>query len=128
MRLLRTKKLHVLLFSVTLLTFSGCDQLNPSVNKIAPKTQVAMESRVPVHRFVLTRYEPGVAFDTQTGQLCRTWDWKLMGKPAKPDEQSVGVPQRSLGELTPTCVSLYREHPSGVNTQSEALPDEQPSN
>src|SRR6266851_2130584 len=54
--------------------------------------------------------------------------WPLIVKPAKPDEQSGTVPQRSVGELTPTCLSLYQQYPSGVNPQSEALPDEQPSN
>src|SRR6266478_3456032 len=99
---LKAMKLHSLLFPLILVTLAGCDQLNPSANKSSPKTQ--------------------------TGQLCRTWDWKLIGKPAKPDEQSGTVPQRSVGELTPTCLSLYQQYPSGVNPQSEALPDEQPSN
>jgi hypothetical protein len=122
-------KPHLLLFSITGLIFSGCDQLNTPANKSSStKGQTAKENRVPVHRFVLTRYDAGVAFDTQTGQLCRTWDWKLMGKAAKPDEQSGTVPQRSVGELTPTCLSLYQGYPSGVTTQSEALSDDQPPN
>ena len=125
---LKAMKLHSLLFPLILVTLAGCDQLNPSANKSSPKTQAARENRVPVHRFVLTRYDPGVAFDTQTGQLCRTWDWKLIGKPAKPDEQSGTAPQRSVSEPTPTYLSLYQQYPSGVNPQSEALPDEQPSN
>ena len=35
------------------------------------------------------------------------------------------VPQRSLGELTPTCVSLYQRS-SGVSPETEMLSDEQP--
>jgi hypothetical protein len=77
-----------------------------------------------VHRFVLTRTNGDVAFDTQTGQICRTWDWAPVGKTSKPDPESGNMPQRSFGEFTPTCVSLYKQYPSGVSTESEALADE----
>jgi hypothetical protein len=117
-------------FVVSLLAMSGCDDLNkgmgnvPKVTKEIPK--VTKENRVPVHRFVITR-NPDVAFDTQTGQICRTWEWMPVTKPAKPNENGM-VPQRMPGELSPTCISLYTKYPSGVSTQSEALVDEQPSN
>lgn len=110
-----------------ILTLSGCDELSQTAKKTVT-TQTSKASRVPVHRFVLTRHDADVAFDTQTGQLCRTWDWRLSGKPSKPDAESGTMPQRSIGEFTPTCLTLYREYPSGVNPDSEALLDEQPSN
>jgi len=44
---------------------------------------------------------------------------------AKEDEQNGTIPQCSLGEFTPTCVSLY-ERSSGVSPETETLSDEQP--
>src|SRR5260370_20319756 len=82
---------------------------------------------LPAHRFVLTRYEGGVAFDTQTGQICRTWDWQPAGKTAKQDPQTGLTPQHYFGELAPTCISVYQQYASGTNPQSEEIPDEQPS-
>ena len=83
---------------------------------------------MPVHRFVLTKFNGGVAFDTQTGQICRTWDWESGGEPAKSDPKTGFTPQRVFGEFAPTCLSLYQQYPSGTNPQSESLPDEQPAN
>jgi hypothetical protein len=111
-------KLYSLAFLALLLSFDGCDQLSPKP-KPTPK-----ENRVPVHRFVLTRASEDVAFDTQTGQLCRTWEWTPIGKASKPDPDSGNMPQRKFGEFAPSCLSLYEKYPSGVNTQSEALADE----
>src|SRR5258707_976455 len=88
-----------------ILALSGCEELSQSAKR-AVRTQTTKTSRVPVHRFVLTRYDAGVAFDTQTGQLCRTWEWRLGGKPAKPDAETGTTPQRSIGEFTPTCLTL----------------------
>ena|SRR5947209_16510084 len=108
------------------LAFSGCDEFKQADNtKKPPATKVVRESRIPVHRFVQTRnYD--VAFDTQTGQVCRTWDWTPSGK-GKTDANGVQLP-RVYGEFTPTCLSLYESYPSGVNTPTETIPDEQPSN
>jgi hypothetical protein len=58
-----------------------------------------------------------VAFDTQTGQLCRTWDWSTTGAKATPDKNGI-VPQQATGELTPTCISLYKQYPTGPNGES----------
>jgi hypothetical protein len=111
---------------------ASCDQLNNQTNRPpnkAPKpTVVEKESRVPVHRFVLTRNDFNVAFDTQTGQICRTWGWVPLGKPEKPDVATGSAPQRQFGEFSPTCLSLYQQFPSGMSLESESLPDEQPAN
>jgi hypothetical protein len=104
------------------LLFSGCEGLIPESKQI--KTKVVKENRVPVRRFVLTKYDAGVAFDTQTGQLCKTWEWTPIGKEPPVDKESGGRAQRTLGEFAPTCVSLYKEFPSGTGTTSENLPDE----
>lgn len=101
------------------LAFDGCFDSTPAPKPIAKKVK---ENRVPVHRFVLTKFNPGVAFDSQTGQLCKTWDWRLSGE-ATSDKEGF-TPQRSLGEFSPTCLSLYQQYPSGVGTESEALSDE----
>jgi|SRR5712664_323601 len=109
-----------------LLALSGCDEFKQADNtKKTPSTQVVKENRIPVHRFVQTRnYD--VAFDTQTGQVCRTWDWTPSGK-EKTSADGLPLP-RAYGEFTPTCLSLYERYPSGVNTPTEAIPDGQPSN
>ena len=75
----------------------------------------------PLHRFVLAAPLKDVAFDTQTGQLCRTWDWSISGE-VKADTEG-HVPERKIGELTPTCLSLYESYP----TEGEAYgpPDSQ---
>jgi hypothetical protein len=107
--------------AAVLLLLVGCDQFmaGRKQSKVTVK-----ENRVPVHRFVLTKYDGGVAFDTQTGQICRTWEWSAMGKASKPDPETGGVPQRTFGEFAPTCISLYEKYPSGTNPQSESIPDE----
>jgi hypothetical protein len=101
--------------------FSGCEEFQQ------PKpanTKIVKESRVPVRRFILTKYDADVAFDTQTGQLCKTWEWQPMAK-LTPQQEASGVhPPRALGEFSPTCISLYSQYPSGVGTTTEVLPDE----
>ena len=57
-----------------------------------------------------------VAFDTQTGQTCRTWDW-VPAKTGKSDPNAEGVPEDKYGQLTPTCVELYRQYPSGTSAR-----------
>ena len=89
---------------------SGCPySQKPSA---APK-QPLRGPQTPTHRFVLT-VNINLAFDTQTGQLCRTWDWKPLGKQAKPTTEGV-TPQISPGQYTPTCLSLYQELPASEN-------------
>ncbi len=116
---------------LTLICLVGCDELNNQLNgppnKTAKPTVTQKVNRVPVHRFVLMRTDGNVAFDTQTGQICRSWEWAPLGKPAKPDAEG-NTPQRQFGELAPTCLSLYQQYPSGTSTESESLSDEQPSN
>ena len=110
------------IFSVFL--FCGCDQLidQPAKTNKSVKAPQVKENRVPVHRFALVRTDADVAFDTQTGQICRTWEWKSIGKTKTSDEG--GTIPRNFGELAPTCLSLYQQYPSGVSTQTEALSDE----
>jgi hypothetical protein len=79
-----------------------------------------------IHRFALTRYDGGVAFDTQTGQICRTWDWSPVAAPPKPGINGL-YPQRTFGEYSPTCISLYKDYPSGMDASVEVTPD-QPTN
>jgi hypothetical protein len=124
----RVPTFWVLLVAALLATgMSGCDELNQTKDSKGPKT-VVKENRVPVHRFVLTRLDGGVAFDTQAGQICRTWDWSPVAKVTKPDPQTGLIPQRSFGEFSPTCLSLYQQFPSGTNPQSESIPDDQSGN
>jgi len=100
---------------------AGCEELQQP--KTA-KTKIVTENRVPVRRFILTKYDADVAFDTQTGQLCKTWEWEPIAK-LTPQQEASGVhPSRALGEFSPTCISLYKQYPSGTGTTSEVLADE----
>ncbi len=101
------------LLVVTVLT-SGCD--NPNLNQnpkkvAAPKPRSAKQ---PLHRFVLTRLGVDIAFDTQTGQLCKTWEWQITNT-LKPDAISGMQPQAKPGEFAPLCLSLYNQSPSGLD-------------
>lgn len=120
------RTLSVALLAIVL---SGCDELNQTQQKTpapapAPKVKA---NRVAVHRFVLTKFDGAVAFDSQTGQICRTWEWQPVGKAAKPDENG-SVPQRAYGEYTPTCLSLYQQYPSGTDSGAEVISDDSTSN
>lgn len=106
------KALIVLVFFV--LTVSGCDQLTTSANSSQPKKKVSVKRPVPVHRFVQSTYNSDVAFDTQTGQICKTWAWTPIGQVAKPDPVTGNMPQRALGEFAPTCSSIYLNSPSQI--------------
>lgn len=53
-------------------------------------------------RFVLTKFAGDMAFDLQTGQTCRTWDWTPT-TPGKLDANR-NAPEVKYGEFTPTCV------------------------
>jgi hypothetical protein len=126
------KRSHILLFAFvsSLFVLSGCDEpnLNQTPNKPEKTVAVKKDDAVPVHRFVITRSDYNVAFDTQTGQLCRTWGWEPLGKSPKPDPETGGAPQRQVGEFTPTCLLVYQQYPSGKDTQSGSVTDEQPAN
>jgi hypothetical protein len=120
----------LLLTLLATMVLMGCDQLSQPQKATTPTpTPKAKVNRVAAaHRFVLTKFNGGVAFDTQTGQICRTWDWELTGKPAKPDPSSGTVPQREYGELAPTCLSLYQQYPSGADSGTEVVLDDSSSN
>jgi hypothetical protein len=88
--------------SVLLLQQGGCYESKPS-------TPPAVVSPKPVYsqRFLpVPSPQTGMfgvpwtgyfALDTQTGQLCRTWDWGYIGNGKKVND---------LDQL-PTCLSLY---------------------
>jgi hypothetical protein len=131
---IQSSKMSTKLLPLIALVFllQGCDELQQQTHQqpTAPPTpaQKSKVNRVAAHRFVLTKFNGGVAFDTQTGQICRTWDWSLSGKPATPDPVSGIVPQRSYGELAPTCLSLYQQYPSGADSGTEVVVDDSSSN
>jgi len=111
----------VILAVIGSFALAGCEEFQQPKQA---KTKIVKESRVPVRRFILTKNDADVAFDTQTGQLCKTWQWEPLAK-LTPQQEASGVhAPRALGEFSPTCISLYNQYPSGVGTTSEALPDE----
>jgi len=75
------------------------------------------------HRFVLTKFDGGVAFDTQTGQICRTWDWLPVGGHPKANAETGTTPQIAFGEYAPTCLFLYEQYPSGTEPSLAIVPD-----
>jgi hypothetical protein len=117
-------------FAVTLAALvmaqqSGCDS---SGTKPAPTPAVkTVAAKPPLHRFILPRFpaDDGVAFDTQTGQICKTWGWQPVGKAATPDPVTGNSPQRIIGEFAPTCLSIYEKYPSGVGDSVATTEDQQ---
>jgi hypothetical protein len=108
----------------------GCDQLTQPQKAAtptpAPKPKL---NRTGAHRFVLPKLGgDDVAFDTQTGQICKTWDWQPLGKPAQIDPQTGSSPQRKYGEFAPTCLSLYQLYPANADSGAEVVLDESSSN
>jgi len=101
--------------TVTLLFVAGCDDLAKEFGyyKSQPVKPQALAS-TPTHRFMANSHNVDLAFDTQTGQLCRTWDWSPIAPEAKPNAQGA-VPQRMVGELTPTCLWLFKQYPTTGN-------------
>ena len=96
-----------------LVAFLLTDTYETPSSKPQPPRPISKIHRTPVHRFTLLRNDPGVAFDTQTGQVCRTWGWVPGGKPATADPESGNTPQRTFGEFSPTCLELYKQYESG---------------
>ena len=92
-------RLSIILMSF-LFSSSGCDEFQQAQQKPKPvKSQTVIENRVPVRRFILTKYNADVAFDTQTGQLCKTWEWEPTAK-LTPQQEASGVhPARAMGEI-----------------------------
>jgi hypothetical protein len=124
-----------------LLLFQGCDVPAPDQKKATAPHETPEASRPEPHRFILMASGVDVAFDTQTGQICRTWDWESLegqvkakpeirttpegtkytidevpqGGPAKRlgPATAAGSSQRKVGEFAPTCLSLYKTLRSG---------------
>jgi hypothetical protein len=101
---------------VLVLALSGCGALSHiGEDKQTPTKQTATR---PLHRFTLVEIpgdRSGVAFDTQTGQICRTWEWKPMAEPQF-DDKTGRAPQTIPGQFAPTCLSLYQAYPSEPET------------
>jgi hypothetical protein len=102
----------------------GCKLPNTKAAASKPAAQ-----KPPPHRFVLTRFptDNGVAFDTQTGQICKTCAWSPVGAGPNPDPVSGSTPQRMVGEFAPTCLSLYEKYPSGTGDASQNEDQQQDS-
>lgn len=77
--------------------------------------RLAEHPNPPTQRFALTQ-DIDLAFDTQTGQLCRTWDWTAVAQKLKPTDKGL-VPQYKPGQNTSTCLSLYQQVPTAGNPQ-----------
>jgi hypothetical protein len=108
------KTLATVALTVAIATLCSCDEVAEDLGYVRansePIKQTKPERPSPTHRFVLAEHHSDIAFDTVTGQLCRTWDWSLVGPQAKIDPSTGVAPQRAEGELAPTCLSLYQEY------------------
>jgi hypothetical protein len=83
---MKRRRVFSLLVMVSVPLIVGCRQ--PAVH------------HAPIHRFenVTIPGESGVALDTVTGQLCKTWLWAY-----KADSMSGGL------DTLPTCVSIFEK-------------------
>src|ERR1700693_1846990 len=108
------RALRTTLFLLVLTSLFGCDDIAKEFGyqKPAPAKQQS-PPLTPTHRFVLAQGHTDIALDTQTGQLCRTWDWAPVAPEQKPSNGL--IPQRLPGELTPTCLSLFNQYPTRGN-------------
>jgi hypothetical protein len=103
--------------------FNALAKANGAIDPATPQAKNGTPLRPGFRRFTQeTQFGAGVAFDTQTGQLCRTWDWNPVGKLPVPDAAG-NVPQRSLGEFTPTCLSVYQRFSSSGYEQQWRIED-----
>jgi hypothetical protein len=97
-----------------LLMLSGCDEIQKANGQpVAAAAKKAAPAR-PLRRFEVMKFDAGVAFDSQTGQICKTWDWTVTASP-KVDPVTGTRPQQTLGEFAPSCLSLYKEYPSSAD-------------
>ncbi len=92
------------LFAFTsLFAMDGCFRSEPGVvdqienaHKIMPQP--------PFHRFKQLPDREDVAFDDQTGRLCKTWSWKSIDRKS-PDKF----------EELPECAEVYTVYPTGMS-------------
>jgi hypothetical protein len=126
------KKLAVAtcLLAAAMILLDACDDIAKNFGYIPARNVKQFPKRerpTPTHRFILTRSGAEVALDTQTGQLCRTWDWQPAGKTKSYPESEVN-PQRILGEYAPACLSIYQQYPTVAGPDDRlVIPDEQPN-
>jgi hypothetical protein len=113
------RKSVVVIFMLALAT-AGCDNFNLQGRKAAPALRKPKPATGPLHRFVLTRFGQDTAFDTQTGQLCRTWDWLPAGAPRTGNEAL----EKKPGQFTPLCLTLYQQFPSGPDDGTQTVEEE----
>ena len=92
---------------------------------VIPGQKKMPQVRPGIHRFTIsTRGAGDVAFDSQTGQICRTWDWHPVGEKPTADPITGNYPQRSFGEFAPTCLVLYQKYPSGADQSIEVMQED----
>jgi hypothetical protein len=95
----------------------GCDATKRDSPKPTQSSQGDTTQR-PIRRFELTSVGFDIAFDTQTGQLCRTWDWNLKGP-------NTVAPESKVTAVAPLCSKLYSQY-SVADTGVAASGGEQP--
>jgi hypothetical protein len=101
-----SKRVYAVLFvpMAAFMLLQSCDVLTDQ------KKGAAKSGRPGLHRFSITRLGVDIALDTQTGQLCRTWDWLATAKP--PSENT--ALEMKPGQYAPLCLTLYEKYPSGT--------------
>jgi len=109
----------VIVSTASLLVLSGCDDLAKQAGYEKPPTA---KQSTPTHRFAPYTHNDDIAFDTQTGQMCRTWDWSPVAPAAKQTPEG-GFPERKAGEFAPTCLSLFKQYPTTGNAAIGIIQD-----
>src|SRR5262245_55628098 len=119
-------RLTPVFFLLVLVLTTGCERFQvPQAKNMAIPSRLPSISKFksyrPAHRFVLTRLDFNVAFDSQTGQVCKTWEWDAVN----PNKSAPGGKRLPVvfGEFAPTCLSLYENFPSVTDTAEPASTD-----
>lgn len=111
---------------VVFIGLSGCKSEQPKPDQSTGALSPAVVR--PYQRFIPIAHNQGFlsfpywAFDTKTGQLCKTWGWQSETAAFKKAEESgnysklTGIDAAAIG--TPTCKELWKDYPDEVSLGS----------
>ena len=108
-----TKRMKLLILVVViLLPMTGCEQLAEQSKPSSPApSSVPERLSHPIGRFEkIQNFRVDVALDSQTGQLCKTWEWQSTNRNT-PDPY----------ETLPTCDLLYKTFPTTEKSEREGI-------
>lgn len=94
----------------------GCNSGSRNLNIVTiPRTEYERLRAGESRRF--QPFSDGVALDTQTGHLCKTYDWRTHLA-----RRGYGLVTPSPYEKAPLCMVSSRDNPGSHNSESVAIP------